>query len=79
MKTIRNKTDDLQDILNGMKVGDAPVYDTVTNFEITRVPGGFIYKNEYVGMCFVPEVGKQTAGTIKNSVAKTEPKKTVVK
>lgn len=79
MKTIRNKTDDLQDILNGMKIGDAPVYDTVTNFEITRVPGGFIYKNEYVGMCFVPDVQKATVGAIKNSVAKAEPKKTVVK
>lgn len=79
MKTIRNKTDDLEDILNGMKVGDAPVYDTVTNFEITRVPGGFIYKNEYVGMCFVPDVQKAAVGAIKNSVAKTEPKKTVTK
>lgn len=79
MKTIRNKTDDLQDILNGLKVGDAPVYDTVTNFEITRVPGGFIYKNEYVGMCFVPDVQKATVGAIKNSVAKAEPKKTITK
>ena len=79
MKTIRNKTDDLEDILNGKKVGDAPVYDTVTNFEITRVPGGFIYKNEYVGMCFVPDAQKATVGAIKNSVAKAEPKKTVTK
>lgn len=79
MKTIRNKTDDLEEILNGMKVGDAPVYDTVTNFEITRVPGGFIYKNEYVGMCFVPDVARERVAGVKNSVAKTEPKKAVTK
>lgn len=56
MKRIRNKEDDLKAMLKELKIGDVPVFDTVSNYEITRVPGGYIYKNEYVGMVFVPEV-----------------------
>lgn len=78
MKRLRNKGEDLAEMLQGLKIGDEPIFDTVTNFEITRVPGGYIYKNEYVGLCFVPEVSAGV-GAIKNSVAKTEPKKMVTK
>ncbi len=75
MKQIRKANESLQDYLNELKIGGDSVYDEVTNYEITKVPGGFIYKNEYVGMCFVPDA----VGTIKNSIAKTEPKRTVTK
>lgn len=78
MKQLRNKGEDLAEMLRGLKIGDEPIFDTVTNFEITRVPGGYIYKNEYVGLCFVPEASAGV-GTIKHSVAKTEPKKAVTK
>lgn len=78
MKKLRNKGEDLAGMLRDLKIGDEPIYDTVTNFEITRVPGGYIYKNEYVGLCFVPEVSAGV-GAIKHSVAKTEPKKMVTK
>ena len=78
MKRIRNKGEDLAEMLSEMKIGDEPIFDTVNSYEITRCPGGFIYKNEYAGMVFVPEVNTGI-GAIKHSVAKTEPKKMVTK
>lgn len=78
MKRIRNKGEDLAEMFSEMKIGDEPIFDTVNSYEITRVPGGFIYKNEYAGLCFVPEVNTGV-GAIKHSVAKTEPKKMVTK
>ena len=68
----RKKGEDLGAILNEMKVGDQPVFDEVTGWDITKVPGGFIYKNEYAGAVFVPD-NKEKVGAIKNSVAKREP------
>ena len=79
MKRIRNKGEDLAEMLSEMKIGDEPIFDAVNSYEITRCPGGFIYKNEYAGLCFVPEVQMATVGAIKHSVAKTEPKKMVTK
>lgn len=79
MKKLRNKCDDLAEMLKDLKIGDEPIFDAVTNYEITRVIGGFIYKNEYAGMVFVPEAAGQTVGNIKGSVAKVEPKKVVKK
>ena len=79
MKRIRNKGEDLEEMLKEMKVGDEPVFDTVNSYEITRVPGGYIYKNEFAGLCYVPEVKGDTVGAIKYCVAKTEPKKVVKK
>lgn len=67
----RKKGEDLGAILNEMKVGDQPVFDEVTGWDITKVPGGFIYKNEYAGAVFVPEKEKPI---VKNAVVKTEPK-----
>jgi hypothetical protein len=78
MKRLRNKGEDLAAMLKELKVGDEPIFDAVSNYEITRVPGGFIYKNEYAGLCFVPEANTGV-GAIKHSVAKTEPKKMVTK
>lgn len=78
MKQIRKAGESLQEYLNELKIGGDSVYDEVTNYEITKCPGGYIYKNEYVGMCFVPDV-KESVGAIKNSVAKTEPKKRIEK
>ncbi len=78
MKRLRNKGEDLAAMLKELKVGDEPIFDAVSNYEITRTPGGYIYKNEYCGLCFVPEVSAGV-GAIKHSVAKTEPKKMVTK
>ena len=77
MKTIRKKNEDLNELLKELKIGDYSIYDECTNYEITRVPGGYIYRNEYSGLCFVPEV--QAVPGIKNSVTKAEPKKAVTK
>lgn len=82
MKRIRNKGEDLTEMLAEMKIGDEPIFDSVNSYEITRCPGGFIYKNEYAGMVFVPDVKPESVvkvGAIKPSVAKTEPKKMVTK
>lgn len=82
MKTIRNRGEDLNEMLRELKVGDVPIYDSVSNYEITKVPGGFIYKNEYAGLCFVPdaqptkEIEPATVNNIPGSVAKVgRPKK----
>jgi hypothetical protein len=77
MKKIRKEGENLEEMLKELKIGDCPILDSATGYEITRVVGGFIYKNEYIGMVFVPEV--EAVGTIKNSIAKTEPKKTITK
>ena len=83
MKVIRNKNENLEEMLGEMKVGGESIFYTVSNYEIKKVPGGFIWKNEYCGMVFVPDVPNGKAAEkvepIKNSVAKTEPKKTVTK
>ncbi len=73
MKRLRNKGEDLAAMLKELKVGDEPIFDAVSNYEITRTPGGYIYKNEYCGLCFVPE--DKTAVP----VVKAAPKKTVTK
>ena len=73
MKRLRNKGEDLAAMLKELKVGDEPIFDAVSNYEIVRTPGGYIYKNEYCGLCFVPE--DKTAVP----VVKTVPKKTVTK
>lgn len=77
MKKIRKEGENLEEMLKELKIGDFPILDSATGYEIVKVPNGYIYKNEYIGMVFVPEV--EAVGTIKNSVAKTEPKKTVTK
>ena len=77
MRRFRDKKEDLAEMLKELKVGDTPILDTVSGYEITRTIGGYIYKSEYAGMVFVPDVEK--VGTIKNSVAKTEPKGKVEK
>jgi hypothetical protein len=70
-RTIRKSTDNLQQMLSDLKVGDAPILDTESGYDICRVPSGFIYRNEYIGMCFVPDGEKPI---VKNAVVKTEPK-----
>ena len=78
MKKIRKEGENLEEMLKELKIGDCPILDSATGYEITKVPNGYIYKNEYIGMTFVPE-SVEAVGTIKNSIAKTEPKKTVTK
>jgi hypothetical protein len=70
-RTIRKSTDNLSQMLADLKVGDAPILDTESGYDITKVPSGFIYRNEYIGMCFVPDAEKPI---VKNAVVKTEPK-----
>ena len=85
MKTIRTREGDLAEMLSQMKVGDSPLYDMETNYEITRCIGGFIYRREYEGICFVPY---ETGGSMTEekpkkladkTVVKVEPKETVKK
>lgn len=78
MKKIRKEGENLEEMLKELKIGDCPILDSATGYEITKVPNGYIYKNEYIGMVFVPE-NVEAVGSIKNSIAKTEPKKTVTK
>ena len=78
MKKIRKEGENLEEMLKELKIGDCPILDSATGYEITKVPNGYIYKNEYIGMTFVPE-SVEAVGSIKNSIAKTEPKKTVTK
>lgn len=79
-RIIRKAEDNLEEMLKDLKIGQT-VLDSETGYDICKVPNGYIYKNEYIGMCFVPEkrVEVEAVGTIKNSIAKTEPKKTVTK
>ena len=70
-RTIRKATDNLEQMLQDLKVGEPPILDTESGYDITRVVSGFIYRNEYIGMVFVPEGQKPI---VKNAVIKTEPK-----
>lgn len=84
MKTIRTREDDLAEMLSQMKVGDSPLYDMETNYEITRVPNGYIYRREYEGICFVPfetggNMAEEKPKLADKTVAKVEPKETVKK
>lgn len=79
------KGKELEQKLREMKIGDNPVFDSGSMYEITKVPNGFIYRKEYEGLVFVPDFAEETepkadkVGNIKNSVAKTEPKKKIEK
>jgi len=55
MKHIRKADEDLEELLRELKIGDNSIYDSETNYEITKVPSGFVYKHEYVGLVFVPD------------------------
>lgn len=56
MKITRNSVqEDLCELLADMKIGGYSVFDGVTGYEITKVPGGYIYKNEFNGLVFVPD------------------------
>lgn len=81
MKKIRKEGENLEEMLKELKIGDCPILDSATGYEIVKVPNGYIYKNEYIGMVFVPEkrAEVEAVGTTKNSIAKTEPKKAVTK
>ena len=78
MKKIRKTNESLQDYLDELVIGGDSVYDEVTNYEITKTVGGYIYKNEYVGMVFVPDIN-EIAKKIKDIFVKAEPKRTVTK
>lgn len=83
------KSKELEQKLREMKIGDNPVFDSGSMYEITKVPNGFIYRKEYEGLVFVPDFAEKTeqkteqkvekVGNIKNSVAKTGPKKKIDK
>lgn len=81
MKRIRKENEDLEEMLRELKVGDSPIFDNATACEIVKVPSGFIYTKEYIGMVFVPDFPKENpkVADIPNSVAKVAPKKAVIK
>ena len=70
-RTIRKSTDNLEQMLQDLKIGEPPILDTESGYDITKVPSGYIYRNEYIGMFFVPDKEKPI---VKNAVVKTEPK-----
>ena len=70
MKVIRKADEDLGEMLKGLKVGDAPIFDSVSLYEITKVRGGFIYKNEYCGLCYVPDVEEKPRTMAEKKVEK---------
>lgn len=76
-RILRKSDEDLEEMLKELKIGQT-ILDSETGYDICKVPNGYIYKNEYIGMVFVPE-NVEAVGSIKNSIAKTEPKKTVTK
>jgi hypothetical protein len=71
-KETRNANENLEDCLNEMIIGDV-LYDSVTQFKITKVPGGYLFYNDYCGIAFVPCV-KDAPAIVKNAVTKDEPK-----
>ena len=70
-RTIRKSTDNLEQMLQDLKIGEPPILDTESGYDITKVPSGYIYRNEYIGMVFDPDKEKPI---VKNAVIKTEPK-----
>ena len=92
MKRIRKANEDLNEMLSELKIGDDPIYDSVTNYEITKVPNGFVYKNEYVGLVFVPDgeqkklapkpqtmMEQKIDKPVRNSMTKSEQKRVIEK
>ena len=55
MKRMRARGEDLVELLRVQKIGDEPIYDVVNAVEIIKVPGGYLYSKEYVGLTFVPD------------------------
>lgn len=55
MKRMRARGEDLAELLRAQKIGDEPIYDVVNAVEIIKVPGGYLYSKEYVGLTFVPD------------------------
>lgn len=68
-RIIRKAEDNLEEMLKDLKIGQT-VLDSETGYDICKVPNGFIYKNEYIGMVFVPDFQK---------AEKAEPKKRIEK
>ena len=71
----KKKGDNVEEEITNMKIGDAPVFDEESQFKICRVPNGFLYYNDYVGVCFVPEADKKRTMEEKKV---TKPVKTAV-
>ena len=66
----KKKGDNVEEEITNMKIGDAPVFDEESQFKICRVPNGFLYYNDYVGVCFVPEADKKRIVMIGNNLKK---------
>lgn len=77
MQVIRTP-DEAKDVLSSLKDGEETTFNYNPKFRIMKIPEGFIYSSDYNGMCFVP-AEKKEPGTIRNSVAKTEPKRAITK
>ena len=68
-RILRKSDEDLEEMLKELKVGQT-VLDSETGYDITKTLTGYIWKNEYIGMVFVPDFQK---------VEKAEPKKRIEK
>lgn len=77
MKRIRQKGEDLEEMLKELKIGDMPIFDSLTNYEISKVPNGFLYQHEYSGVVFVPDFAKENKMAEKKETVKSEEKKTM--
>lgn len=67
-RKIRNANENLEELLKELKIGDPTILDSETGYEITKVPNGFLYKNEYIGLVFVPDFQKENI--VKKTVTK---------
>lgn len=74
MKRIRQKGEDLEEMLKELNIGDMPIFDSLTNYEISKVPNGFLYQHEYSGVVFVPDFVKENKMAEKKETAKEEKK-----
>ena len=69
-RIVRKADENLEEILKELKVGQT-VLDSETGYDITKTLTGYIWKNEYIGLVFVPDFPKEEI-----KVVKAEPKKT---
>lgn len=81
MKRMRARGDDLAELLRAQKIGDEPIYDVVNAVEIIKVPGGYLYSKEYVGLTFVPDapIAERPAERMEDKIRTKPGRKAVTK
>lgn len=73
-KKIRQTQENLEEMIAELKVGDGAIVDSATGYEIVKVPSGYLYRNEFCGIVFVPDTEKRkptgNKTDIKNAIQK---------